>query len=347
MPKFKPLPYPFDTLPPLLPLLAPYIDSILPFPDEIVSDMITYAISEGNVDILSKSDKNVDFNILLEHLNPFLGDDAKAVVTKLYKALSGERDSDGIPLALGGGVRSKKIKIVVRNLSYNCDEERLKGFLEHAGCKTWTVDILKDDEGKGRGIAFCEVEERGFEIIEKGAGKLEGREIRVERKREREPPRGAPTQQQQQQQQQYGMNDRRHNDQNQNRFRDDRRGPPPHNNGHHAHRDNNNINNNGRFRDDRDRDMDRDRRDDRRPYESNNDGSNRPKKRSRWGPSNEDTTHTGAPARSTPPSDGKRPRFTSPPQQPKIAKGPSGENAKGFETGWAGRESKVVEKEEK
>lgn len=74
MPKFKPLPYPFDvsrmhrqqrflrflsftshtiltpqTLPPLLPLLAPYIDSILPFPDEIVSDMITYAISEGNV----------------------------------------------------------------------------------------------------------------------------------------------------------------------------------------------------------------------------------------------------------------------------------------------------------
>ena len=115
-------------------------------------------------DVLSKSDKNVDFNILLEHLNPFLGDDAKAVVTKLYKALSGERDSDGIPLALGGGVRSKKIKIVVRNLSYDCDEERLKGFLEHAGCKTWTVDILKDDEGKGRGIAFCEVEERGEKL---------------------------------------------------------------------------------------------------------------------------------------------------------------------------------------
>lgn len=63
-------------------------------------------------DVLSKSDKNVDFNLLLEHLTPFLADGAKPVVTKLYKALSGERDSDGIPIALGGGTRSKKINIV-------------------------------------------------------------------------------------------------------------------------------------------------------------------------------------------------------------------------------------------
>ncbi|GMH63878.1 hypothetical protein TL16_g03824 [Triparma laevis f. inornata] len=332
----------------MLPLLAPYITSILPFPDEIVSDMITYAISEGNIDVLSKSDKNVDFNLLLEHLTPFLADDAKPVVTKLYKALSGERDSDGIPMALGGGTRrSKKINIVVRNLSYDCDEEMLKKFLEHAGCKTWKVDMLKDDEGKGRGMAFCEVDERGFEIVEKGVGKLEGREVRVERKRERGQQGGGPQGPQGQQRE------------DNNRFREDR-GDDRHCGDQGFNNNNGNNGNNGRFRDERRDDYRRDDRDrDRRAYENNNDGSIRPKKRSRWGP--QGGSSTAAPAnpaahdttgKFTPPpsaadssssssSSSKRPRFTSPPQQPKIAKGPSGENAKGFESGWTGRESAV------
>jgi RNA recognition motif-containing protein len=85
-------------------------------------------------------------------------------------------------------------KLYVGNVSYGTSEERLRAFFEESGRKVVSVAMPVDREtGSPRGFAFVELdspEAAQAAIAELNGRDLDGRALRINEAREREPRRG-------------------------------------------------------------------------------------------------------------------------------------------------------------